>query len=440
LAQSYEVSADHKSITLKIRQGVKFHDASDLNAAAVKWNLEQVMPKNGVPMAGGANATTWTSVEVVDDYTVKVNLSSWSSQTLTAFADTSPAVVMISKAAYEKNGVAWMRKNPVGTGAFKFVSYRMDSSLKMVKFDDYWAKDDNGNKLPYLDGIEYIIADDKTVQRSAIQAGEADMVGTADLGKPAADYASLGLKIDAYMDANDVLVPDSAHASSPWSKQEVREAAEYAIDREQLAKNFGYGYWKAPYQIPSRGSAAFNNNFTLGRKYDLQKAKQLMAQAGYSNGFKTTLVAFPGISKDVVLAVQYNLAQIGITAELKFPDMGSFVGQYGPGSSWQNTVMFMPDPQNDATFLGGLTFAWSMWGGNWAKPADLQAAYKAAVSSPTNDVGLVRAATDLITKYALAIPVVEAGLGRAEYKYVVADFGQRGTPRFYSWERIWLNK
>ena len=95
------------------------------------------------------------------------------------------------------------------------------------------------------------------------------------------------------MEDNFHLIPDTANPDSPWANQKVREAVEYAIDREGIAKALGYGYWQAPYQIPPRASSAYDSNFTLGRKYDLEKAKQLLAEAGYPDGFKMTIISFP---------------------------------------------------------------------------------------------------------------------------------------------------
>ena len=92
-------------------------------------------------------------------------------------------------------------------------------------------------------------------------------------------------------------MPDSAHADSPWSKLEVREAAEYAVDRATIAEKFGYGYLKAPNQIPPRDTTAYDANYALARNYDPAKAKQLLAQAGYPNGFKTKLIVWPGGNK-----------------------------------------------------------------------------------------------------------------------------------------------
>ena len=99
LAESYKVADDHKSITFTIRKGVKFTDGSDLTADVVKWNLEQY-----------AKSQPWTSIDVVDPNTVRVNFKAWDSSLPASFGDNNPALYMVSEAAYNKNGQdGWSR-------------------------------------------------------------------------------------------------------------------------------------------------------------------------------------------------------------------------------------------------------------------------------------------------------------------------------------------
>ena len=91
---------------------------------------------------------------MVDPNTVRVNFNTWDNSIPTSFADAQPALYMVSKAAYDKNGQEWMISHPVGTGPFTVASYSMDGTAKLVKNPTYWATDAQGNKLPYLDGSD----------------------------------------------------------------------------------------------------------------------------------------------------------------------------------------------------------------------------------------------------------------------------------------------
>ena len=277
LAESYKIADDMKSITFSLHKGVKFHDGSDFNAIAAQWNLENYIK------SGAKN--TWSSVDILDDYTVMVNFKQWDNTLLGSFADASNTAFMVSKEAFDKHGLDWMKANPVGTGPFKFVSFHLDVDFNAVKFTDYWQRDAQGSQLPYLDSVKFIFIQDPITQKSAMQAGEGDIALSLKSAKDASGYSALGLEIISDISTVTYLIPDTVNADSPWANKMVREAAEYAIDREAITKAFGYGYLKTPYQLPPRSSEAYNPDFTLGRQFDLNKAKQLMSEAGYSDGF-----------------------------------------------------------------------------------------------------------------------------------------------------------
>src|SRR4030042_2986977 len=136
LAESYKVSDDMKSIPFNLRKGGKFHDGTHFNATAAKWNLDNAIASKSQPF--------WASVDIIDDYTLRLNLSLWTNTILTSLD--SAGTWMVSPTAFEKNGADWMRNNPVGTGPFKFVSFERDVAYKAAKNPDYWMKG-----KPYLD-------------------------------------------------------------------------------------------------------------------------------------------------------------------------------------------------------------------------------------------------------------------------------------------------
>jgi peptide/nickel transport system substrate-binding protein len=429
LAESYQVADDLKSMTLKLRKGIKFHDGSDFNAEVAKWNLDNYLKQE----------TNWSSVDVIDDYTIRINFKQWINTLPSSVADISPVTFMVSKTAFDKNGKAWMKDNPVGTGPFKFVSFTMDSSFKAGKNPDYWKKDAQGNPLPYLDGIEILFIADQLTQKLSMQTKTADMA-TFSGNKIATEYAQMGLEVKITMMDKFGLLPDTANADSPWANQKVREALEYAIDREAIAKSFGYGYSEATYQMPPRTSVIYDPNFPLNRKYDMEKAKQLLAEAGYADGFKTTIICFPDSSiKDIATTLQAFCAKVGIQVDMDYPQGGKFMTYMGSGT-WHNAVLFTTFPALDPTYIGGLQWIFNMNGQSWERTSRMKEAYQNAISSPEPDIKLTRAVTDMITEDASIIPIFESGQGRVQYPYVMADFDQRGSIYFWNTEETWLNK
>ena len=150
LATGIKSNATAKTTILTLRKGVKFHDGTNFNAEAVKWNLDRHLAEKT------AAVQKIKSIDVIDDYTVRINLSEWDSTFEGTLAMNTG--MMISPTAYEKNGQEWCEKNPVGTGPFEFVSWEKDVRTIYKKFPGYWQKG-----KPYVDGIEwYIIADHLT--------------------------------------------------------------------------------------------------------------------------------------------------------------------------------------------------------------------------------------------------------------------------------------
>src|SRR3989304_1139692 len=122
LATDWKISSDAKTLTLSLRKGVKFHDGTDFNAAAVKWNME----KRKAAKLGDYEEVT--SIAIIDDYTIQLNLSGFRNTSLVTLWFTGGQIY--SPTAYERNGKDWAMWNAVGTGPFKFVSYQKDQLLR----------------------------------------------------------------------------------------------------------------------------------------------------------------------------------------------------------------------------------------------------------------------------------------------------------------------
>jgi ABC-type transport system substrate-binding protein len=431
LADKWTVSPDHKWVSFTIHQGIKFSDGSDLTADVVKWNLDQYKAKH----------PEWGSIVVTDPNTVQVNLKSWSSGTLGDFGDVGePALYMVSEAAYKTHGQDWMTKNPVGTGPFILKSYQTDASATLVKNPTYWAKDSNGKQLPYLDGLQFTFTQDPGTILMKAQAKEIDMVITVSPGEQMADYANMGWTVLRSHESNEVWVPDSKHPTSPWSKLEVREAAEYAIDRATIAKQFGFGYMTVPDQVPPADTTAYQANYSLARNYDPAKAKQLLAQAGYPTGFKTTLIEWPGANKQIALVEAAYLKAVGIQVDIKYTDMGKWNSYTGPVGDYQNAIAEGPCVSQDPVGIGTVSFALLLYGNNMQQPADFLTAYGKANTAETVTPALVQAATDILTKDALVIPVWDLGGGRVQAKYVqTPQWKTRGLPTIIGLETAWMS-
>jgi peptide/nickel transport system substrate-binding protein len=321
LATGWSVSDDGKSVTFNLHKGVKFHDGSDFNAAAVKWNMDLDMEAKLI--------TTVTSVDVIDDYTVKYNLPQYSSVVFTQVSD----IVFISPTAVAKNGVDWAKTNAVGTGPFMQKEFKRDVSVTKVKFDGYWNKG-----LPYLDGMSNVFIPDTTSAKISFEAGEASILMMGSDGKGARELADKGFNVRAFDGMSSFFVYDSANQNFPFSKLKVRQALDYAINKKAICDTVGAGYMHPINQIAPAGFIG-NNPAIQDRAFDPAKAKQLLSEAGYPNGFQTKLMGMQAFTNpDIVTAIQSYLKDVGIDVTVDMMDMGRGFGLRMTG--WENGMMF----------------------------------------------------------------------------------------------------
>jgi peptide/nickel transport system substrate-binding protein len=426
LAESWKIAPDKGSVTFKLRKGVKFHDGTDFNAEAAKFNLEAMK-------AGKRPGTEdWAVIEVVDDYTLKITLAKYTNVLLTRFS--GGGGVQVSPTAFKTKGIEWARWNPVGTGPYEFVSFERDVRTKYKRFEGYWQKG-----KPYLDGVEYLYIKDLMTQAAAMQAGEAQVLNT-ETGKMAADLKTAGLNIITADTGTVVLIPDSVNADSPLSNKKVREAVEYAIDKEAVAKAKSYGFWGAAYQLPNVGTMAYIKNFQ-GRRYNVAKAKQLLKEAGFPNGFKTRIIPHFAIDKDVMVIIQGYLAKVGITADIEIVDQGKYTDYRRKG--WKNGFLCQPFGSYP-NYLQSLDLYMSSDALDFKimkKPDGLDTLIKEALATENPEVPRIQKALKLIHEDATVIPIHATGRASVQQKNV-RDTGHLSMGIWTEWapERPWLKK
>ena len=399
LATSWQYSPDYKSITFTLRKGVKFHDGTDFNAAAAKFSLETTKT------SGRVELSTISSIDVVDDYTIRLNLATYDSSLLVNLA--GYVCPMVSPTAIQSLGKDASLTHPVGTGPFKFVSYKRDVSLKYEKFAGYWQKG-----KPYLDGIEIIFIADPVTALASFKAGEAHLLTKIGLNDAAALKATGKYILNPMEIAIDGIIGDSAHPKSPFADIRVRRAMAYAIDNATIAKAVGLGFFPPTNQFVSSVHPAYNPA-VVGYPYNPQKAKELLTQAGYPNGFETKLSFRPGaFEADFCTMLQGYLKAVGINVQLDSADPARFAKLRLEG--WENQLMMYVLPagiEKDMAFqlrerlsIKARTFPSS----TVYIPADYDAKLLAINSErdPKKRLALLREVEKIvIDDYCLAVPV-----------------------------------
>jgi peptide/nickel transport system substrate-binding protein len=309
LAKSWDVDPAKKTITLHLQQGVKFHDGTEMDAEAVKFSMTKLRTD------AGGKILNLESVDIIDKYTIRCNLSQWQNTFLYTLAWSYGMV--ISPTAYDKHGKDWVVTNAVGTGPFKLVSAEKNIAYKAVRFDDYWKG------KPLLDGIEYHIIVDPMTRMASFMRGEQHVTLNLDPKDVRQLQDSGKFKVATAPGVIYGFLGDGSNPDSPFANINVRRAVGHALDPKTIATSLGYGYWSVcPQNQPTQPGRWADNPNVVGFPYDPAKAKQLLVEAGYPDGFKTTIYSInqPRYIVDFVTAAQSQLAKVGIDAKLELVD------------------------------------------------------------------------------------------------------------------------
>lgn len=324
LAASWDVSPDQKSYTLHLQKGVTFHDGTAFNADACKWNLDNFHN------AGRTELTEVTSVDKVDDSTVRINLSVPDNMILTYLAGW--AGYMISPTAFNANGKEWSDTHMVGTGAFKFVSWQRSIGMKYEKFDGYWQKG-----KPYLDGVEIDIISDLQVMLASFERGEIQAAIRLNLQDVKSLETSGKYNFTVSKDMFMGMTFDVGRQGSIFTDIKLRQAVNYGVDQKALADALGFGYIVPTNQVCGPDNWGYNPN-VVGYPYNPEKAKQLLSEAGYPNGLNIQMTTGPtAVFNNLFTAVQAQLLKSGINAKINIVDFGRF-GQITLGGGWEDLM------------------------------------------------------------------------------------------------------
>lgn len=255
--------------TWKVRKGIKFTDGTPLNAEAVKASIEHLLePKNEYPYRVYFIGKT-QRIDVVDEYTLRVKNRTFDVE----FMDRMPNVGIVSPTALRR-GVD-LRRTPVGTGPFKFVSYTPGERIVLERNDQYWRPNE-----PYLDRLVFRIIPDENVRLLELEAGSVHLavdMGAADLRRATAR----GLKVQATAATGSMLVYFNLKRLTDVA---VRRAASLAIDRDAIMRALYQQYGAtASYNIP-KAMAFYHDPSISGADYDLDRAKTVLDEAGWKVG------------------------------------------------------------------------------------------------------------------------------------------------------------
>jgi peptide/nickel transport system substrate-binding protein len=319
LAESIDIP-DNVTYIFNIRKGVKFHNGKELIAEDVVFSLNRILdPKTASP--GRSYISSIKAIETLSPYRVKVTLSAPLASFLEGLASNNCAIV--SKAAVEQYGN--LQKVPVGTGPFMMKEWIPDNSMTLVKNPDYFE-----SRTPYLEKVIFRIIPEQASLLAGVKAGNLDMATINDgstimlarrdanlnvMQKPGINVRTFGYNV----------------TRKPFDNELVRQAMSLAIDRTEIVTiaEFGMGRPTGPIPVSATQWALPLAKIPYSTP-DIAKAKALLAQAGYPNGFSFKIVTANSYEGGLAVAqvIQNQLKKIGVTAELEVVEWGIYIDRW----------------------------------------------------------------------------------------------------------------
>lgn len=305
-AELPEVNEDATAITFKLRQGVKFHDGADFNAEAVAKTIERGLnPDNGLTRRTLIECIE--TIEIIDEYTIRFNLKYSNATIMASFAH--PGCLIMSPNLIDNPDQ--IPVTMVGTGPYVFKELVDGEHLSVVRNEDYWDKDN----MPQFSGITFYPRPEAATRVAGLQTGELDII--YPVSSDQYDILSMDPNLNVMcQDGSLVLFFEMNTQKAPFNDVRVRQAFNYAFNNEAFVKVVENGYGSVPQSCMATALWGFAPQKMY--EYNPEKAKELLVEAGYPNGFNCNLfINTTSKSQKMAEFLQQQLAMIGVNLEIK---------------------------------------------------------------------------------------------------------------------------
>ncbi|WP_207390311.1 ABC transporter substrate-binding protein [Rhodococcus sp. ABRD24] len=332
LAEKWTVSADATSYVFTIREGVTFQDGTPLNAEAVHKNFERLLNPDASFYSRTAAAnmgflTRWIGrTEATSDRDLTITLKAPFVELPRLLKDRRMGI--ISPTALDQMTEEELATHPVGTGPFMTTGVTPGESIRLQRFDNYWRGE------PKLESIVFVTIQDPGSMATAMQTRQVDVILSAGAQQITQLSNDEGVTVQ-YPDAANQYFIRLNTKSGPTANKDVRQALNFAINREALATATDGQARPLHGSLPS-GNTLWQSDSEEIYSHNPDRARELLAAAGYSDGFSMKLLApsaGPGFSqsKQIMALVQQDLASVGVNLSVEYMDFTTLVATEGPG-------------------------------------------------------------------------------------------------------------
>ena len=317
LAQSWSMSEDGLTWDFALRDGVKFHNGEPVTAEDVKFSFERYRGTNQALIKKQVAA-----IDTPDPRHVRFRLNEPWPDFLTFYSSASGAGWVVPKKYVEKVGDDGFKKHPIGAGPYKFVSFTPGIELVLEAFEGYWRK------TPAVKRVVMKSIPDESTRLAALKGGEIDIAYSirGELAEELQKTPGLTLKSVVLQATNWIYFPEQWDPKSPWHDLRVRQAANLAIDRDAMNKALFLGGCKINNSIIPDGFEYYWQ--PPPAVYDPQKAKQLLVEAGFANGFDAGPFYVDSSYANIGEVVVNYYQQVGIRTKLHPIERAGFLAAY----------------------------------------------------------------------------------------------------------------
>jgi len=349
LAESWSFP-DPTTIEFKLRQGVTFQNGEPFNAASVKFSIDRLLDPNLKSPLAQTWPRTFQSVEIVDDSTVRFHFSA---PDATIFDALAQSAAMVPPTYYSSNSEDYLAAHPVGSGPFQFVESVRDDHTTLAANPNYWGSDTYKGKAA-VQQVTFRPVPDPATRVADLLNGTADMI--FDVAPD--DYGTLqsragdGFQIVTNNPAKLQFIEFMPKAATdPLADRRVRQALNMAVDVQSIVNNLFNGLGDRQTSPIVEGALGYNPN-VAAYDYNPTYARQLLADAGYPNGFSATMDLANSDNPSVALAVIGQLQQIGVNVQPRTFDVGIFNNNWSQDKSGDMRIARWGGLQDPAAFLG----------------------------------------------------------------------------------------
>jgi peptide/nickel transport system substrate-binding protein len=328
LAETWTVSEDGKVYTFRLRRGVRFHNGQAFTAADVKYTLDLAKDPENKTKTHMEYYKDIASVDVIDDHTVRITLNTVNSMFFYDLARGDSVIV-------PRDMQPAMKTNPIGTGPFMFKEWIKGDRVTLVKYGQYYR-----TGVPYLDEVIFKFIDTPPARNAALKAGDIDVIGYLASPETAIEFdKDARFKVYNGVTTGDVIMSTN-NSRKPFNDVRVRRAMAHAIDRRAIIEGamFGYGTPIGTHMSP------VNSNYvdlTWMYPHDPEKARQLLAEAGYPNGFDAVIKLPPryDYSKRSGEIIADLFKKVGINLKIELIEWGQWIDRVYRNADYDLTVI-----------------------------------------------------------------------------------------------------